>query len=192
MSKYRIVKHRAGDSIGYCPEIWECPISIWGVKESWRKLAGNENLTSLDLWVWSLPETMEEAKSIIEKHIEDQKPKYSEEVVYEYDTEKKEKQKKLLTEIIEADQKNGLYDISDEQKNMTAVEWLLSELQIRLLKIKSEPNGIVREKMINSFLIDAEQAEAMEIEHLEDCWIAAEQCEDSQTFFNYYNETYNK
>ena len=74
----------------------------------------------------------------------------------------------------------------------TAVEWLLSELQIRLLKIKSEPDGIVRERMINSFLIDSEQAEAMEIEHLEDCWIAAEQCEDSQTFFNYYNETYNK
>jgi hypothetical protein len=33
---------------------------------------------------------------------------------------------------------------------------------------------------------------AIEIEHLEDCWIAAEQSEDSQTFFNYYNETYNK
>ena len=46
----------------------------------------------------------------------------------------------------------------------TAVEWLLSELQIRLLKIKSEPDGIVRERMINSFLIDAEQAEAMEKE----------------------------
>lgn len=37
-----------------------------------------------------------------------------------------------------------------------------------------------------------EQAKAMEIEHLEDCWIAAEQSKDSQTFFNYYNETYNK
>jgi hypothetical protein len=32
----------------------------------------------------------------------------------------------------------------------------------------------------------------IEIERLEDCWIAAEQSEDSQTFFNYYNETYNK
>jgi len=45
---------------------------------------------------------------------------------------------------------------------LTAVQWLLSELQIRLLKIKSEPDGIVRERMINSLLIDAEQAEAME------------------------------
>ena len=48
----------------------------------------------------------------------------------------------------------------------TAVQWLLSELQIRLLKIKSEPNGIVRERMINSFLIDAEQAEAIEKEQI--------------------------
>ena len=48
----------------------------------------------------------------------------------------------------------------------TAVEWLLSELQIRLLKIKSEPDGIIRERMINSFLIDAEKAEAMEKEQL--------------------------
>ena len=36
------------------------------------------------------------------------------------------------------------------------------------------------------------QYKEIEIEHLEDCWIAAEQSEDSQTFFNYYNETYKK
>jgi hypothetical protein len=36
------------------------------------------------------------------------------------------------------------------------------------------------------------QYKEIEIEHLEDCWIAAEQSEYSQTFFNYYNETYNK
>lgn len=86
MSKYRIVKHRAGDSIGYCPEVWECRVSIGKCQESWWKLAGNENLTSLDLWVKTLPKTIEDAKDIIENHIEDQKPKYSEEVVYEYDT----------------------------------------------------------------------------------------------------------
>jgi hypothetical protein len=47
-----------------------------------------------------------------------------------------------------------------------------------------------------------EQAKLMEKENLEDCWIAAHQAgrfegkgiaeEDWQTFFNYYNETYNK
>ena len=37
-----------------------------------------------------------------------------------------------------------------------------------------------------------DKAKAMEIERLEDCWIAAEQSKDSQTFFDYYNETYKK
>ena len=62
----------------------------------------------------------------------------------------------------------------------TAVAWLLSELQIKLLKIKSEPNGIVRERMINSFLIDAEQAEAIEKEHIAKAWDAG-----NHQVFNY-------
>ena len=77
----------------------------------------------------------------------------------------------------------------------TAVQWLLSELQIKLLKIKSEPDGIVRERMINSFLIDAEQAEAIEKENI----IKARQDGLDNGFSNgswdsnlYYNETYNK
>lgn len=44
----------------------------------------------------------------------------------------------------------------------TAVKQLLDELQIRLLKIKSEPDGIVRETMINNFLIDTKQFEKFE------------------------------
>ena len=75
----------------------------------------------------------------------------------------------------------------------TAVQWLLSELQIRLLKIKSEPNGIVREKMINSFLIDAEQAEAMEKEQIINaCNALADYPFTNEDSENYYNETYNK
>jgi len=49
----------------------------------------------------------------------------------------------------------------------TAVEWLLSELQVRLLKIKSEPVYFIRETMINNFLIDIEQAKKMEREQNE-------------------------
>ena len=59
----------------------------------------------------------------------------------------------------------------------TAVEWLENELK-KIPFIKPQ----------DAF----EKAKAMEKEHLEDCWIAAEQSEDSQTFFNYYNETYHK
>ena len=50
----------------------------------------------------------------------------------------------------------------------TAVDWLLSELQIRLLTIKSEPDGIVRETMINNFLLDTEQAKEMEKQQLKE------------------------
>ena len=74
----------------------------------------------------------------------------------------------------------------------TAVQWLLSELQIRLLKIKSEPNGIVRERMINSFLIDAEQAEAMEKEQIINAWMATDNELQRIAAVKYYNETYNK
>jgi hypothetical protein len=59
----------------------------------------------------------------------------------------------------------------------TAVEWLFMTLSLT--------------PMTDWYNV-LEQAKAIEIEHLEDCWIAAEQSEDSQTFFNYYNETYNK
>ena len=59
----------------------------------------------------------------------------------------------------------------------TAVEWLYNRFLFAGYAIPSEWK---------------EQAKAIEIEHLEDCWIAAEQSKDSQTFFNYYNETYNK
>ena len=84
----------------------------------------------------------------------------------------------------------------------TAVEWLLSELQIRLLKIKSEPDGIVRERMINSFLIDAEQAEAMEKERVVNFCFECLRGDNIHTIKSnkelleyieqYYNETYDR
>lgn len=63
----------------------------------------------------------------------------------------------------------------------TAVEWLVNKIY---MVIPNEERNFLEGLK--------EQAEAIEIEHLEDCWIAAEQSKDSQTFFNYYNETYNK
>lgn len=86
----------------------------------------------------------------------------------------------------------------------TAVEWLLSELQIRLLKIKLEPDGVERERMINSFLIDAEQAEAMEKEQIINadlngstrtvlgCDFTLSTRRVKELAEQYYNETYNK
>ena len=42
-------------------------------------------------------------------------------------------------------------------KKQTAMQEFLGELQIRLLRIKSEPNGLVRETMISNFLIDSDR-----------------------------------
>ena len=82
----------------------------------------------------------------------------------------------------------------------TAVEWLIDELHRRLSIIKSEPNGDVRETMIDNFLIDFEQAKQMEKQQIIDAYI-----EGDSTGFEamgeyksllikdaekYYNETY--
>jgi hypothetical protein len=78
-------------------------------------------------------------------------------------------------------------------KNQTAVQLLLSELQIRLLKIKSEPNGLVRETMINSFLIDTEQSVEIEKQQIiifADKYDAYVVQGGTLTTEQYYKETY--
>jgi hypothetical protein len=67
----------------------------------------------------------------------------------------KEEQKKLLTEIMDDDAKDGLYHIGDTNKMVTAVEFLLSELDIVKL--------IEREKLTMAAEV-VRQAKAMEIE----------------------------
>ena len=70
----------------------------------------------------------------------------------------------------------------------SAVEWLLYDLQIKLLIIKSEPDGIVRETMINNFLIDTSQAKEIEKQQIINAlhYFGIENAEQ------YYNETFNK
>ena len=107
----------------------------------------------------------------------------------------KEEQKKLITEIMNEDAKDGLY-----KPAKTAVEWLIEQLkEYDCADIKDSQNWVIK---IDALVLTAkvEQAKAMEKEQMEDCWIAAHQAgrfegkgiaqEDWQTFFNYYNETY--
>ena len=90
----------------------------------------------------------------------------------------KEEQKKLLTEIMDADAKDGLYHIGDNNKMVTAVEWLRSKLLIKDSELE------------NLF----EQAKAMEKEQIMMAF------NDGKVNFvlnkrnseRYYNETYNK
>jgi hypothetical protein len=75
----------------------------------------------------------------------------------------------------------------------TAVDWLFTTLDNILELYPSEWSKVSKA---------VEEAKLKEKENLEDCWIAAHQAgrfegkgiaeEDWQTFFNYYNETYNK
>ena len=76
---------------------------------------------------------------------------------------------------------------------MTVVDWLFTTLDNILELYPSEWEKVSKA---------VEEAKLKEKENLEDCWIAAHQAgrfegkgiaeEDWQTFFNYYNETYNK
>jgi hypothetical protein len=70
----------------------------------------------------------------------------------------------------------------------TAVQWLLCELQTRLLTIKSEPDGIVRETIINDFLIDTDQALEMERQQIIDAFQSYKYTEESAD--QYYTQTF--
>jgi hypothetical protein len=75
-------------------------------------------------------------------------------------------------------------------EQQTAVELLHKESNELITQYLD--NKITKRDLITMHHNILYQYKEIEIEHLEDCWIAAEQSEDSQTFFNYYNETYNK
>jgi hypothetical protein len=85
----------------------------------------------------------------------------------------------------------------------TAIDWLLTELVRRVATINSEPNGLVRETMIDSLLIGTEQAIEMFQKQIEQAYV--EGCLDtygcdkpdaskSDEYFaeQYYNQTYGK
>jgi hypothetical protein len=53
------------------------------------------------------------------------------------------------------------------------VDWLISELKRRILIIESEPDGIVRTTMIDNFLVDVDEAKAIERELIKESCIVA-------------------
>jgi len=95
----------------------------------------------------------------------------------------KEKQKQLITEIMNEDAKDGLY------KKQTAVEWLRECLNLHLThEQKMQFEGLFQ------------QAKEMEKQQIKECWDVAHQAgrfegkgiaeENWQTFEQYYNEEY--
>lgn len=99
----------------------------------------------------------------------------------------KEQQEKLLIEIMEADEKDGLY------KQRTAVTWLITELiQNRLMALRYDKDSVFNEII--------QKAKQMEKEQIEDAHIEGQRVFDKHphTQWNndqaeqYYNETYGK
>ena len=77
----------------------------------------------------------------------------------------------------------------------TSVDWLLTELNLRLCKIKSEPDGLVRETMIDLLLIGTEQAIEIEREQIEQAYNQADINGLGKSYGHgklYYTETYGK
>ena len=95
----------------------------------------------------------------------------------------KEEQKKLLTEIMEADAKDGLY------KQQTAVEWFISKLPTRY-----------KNAIMNDCKDEIIQAKQMEKEQIEDAFQegkwngheSARAISEMKDPTEYYNETYGK
>ena len=96
----------------------------------------------------------------------------------------KEQQAKLLSEIMQADEKDGLYDsvISKKETTQTAVDWLALQLYERM---NMSGDGSVFDEIL-------EQARAMEMEQINKACYDGYYREDLYDIRNYYNDTYKK
>lgn len=79
-----------------------------------------------------------------------------------------------------------------KNKKQSSIEWLISELQRRILIIESESDGIVRTTMIDNFLVDIDEAKAMHKEEIKDAYNISWALRDKPyaTADKYYNETF--
>lgn len=89
----------------------------------------------------------------------------------------KEQQKKLITEIMNDDEKDGLYEPVTSGHTLTAIEWLIQQLQAPCRGI---PSHII------------EQAKQMEKKQIVEAYKFGLQDEYVIGSEKYYNETYNK
>lgn len=122
----------------------------------------------------------------------------------------KEEQKKLLTEVMDADAKDGLYEptvskmettqqkdhIGDTNKMVTAVEWLVE--QLRQLAFNQKTHLGMGDVRVTQGLLDElhEQAKAMEKEQIINAYDKG-YCDGGEKLTwgymeNYYSKTYGK
>lgn len=91
--KYRITRICHADVKAYVPEVLTGldydDNEEKGYREKWQKLSGNENITELRAYLSTMPQSLEDAKDVIECHIKEIDnilSKHREDVVYEIDT----------------------------------------------------------------------------------------------------------
>ena len=100
-----------------------------------------------------------------------------------------EQQKKMLIEVMQADEKDGLYK-TNNMAQQTAVEWLIEQL----VELDKELDG--RRKSDDSTVIKInptkiyKQAKQMEKEQIVNAWMATDNELQRLAAEQYYNETY--
>jgi len=103
-------------------------------------------------------------------------------------------QKKLLTEIMEADQKSGLYEdhIGDTNKMVTAVEWFIDAItESGHLWMTDKPNDMLE---LAKFIEQAKQMEKRQIVKAYNAYYSEKTFIDGDYLKGeeYYNQTYGK
>jgi len=91
----------------------------------------------------------------------------------------KEEQKKLITEIMNEDAKDGLYHIGDTNKKVTAVEWLFIQLYLRfemkgdgreMDKVLEQAKAMEKKQIINAFDIGSQDENRIGKEYYDDLY----------------------
>ena len=111
----------------------------------------------------------------------------------------KEEQKKLITEIMEADDKDGLYEINKSfDHTQGVVEWLHQKIEKERYQC-TDDWSCGYQNALNEVVFFLKEAKQIEKKKLEECWNTAHQAgrfegkgiaiQNWQTFEQYYNES---
>ena len=108
----------------------------------------------------------------------------------------KQEQKELLKEIMEADSKDGLYETVTNNHSLTAVEWLLKELEEqKLIKLDKLSTILFNKNFATRYELIINQAKAMEKEQIENAyesgWVNGDLKKAPRFGSDYYNEKFN-
>jgi hypothetical protein len=98
----------------------------------------------------------------------------------------KEEQKRLLTEIMEADAKDGLYHIGDTNKMVTAVEWFDNQMQSSIYLQYDNVGKRVISIPIEDYMELKQESKKIEKEQIKQAYVdSPTYALDSEQYYNY-------